>query len=104
MFLLDNRKDQLMSLLNLALTNLILLTRDTFFPESYAHATWKTLQPFFKLPGRLVHSDTDCIVTLRPFNDLALNRDLHQLCQSVNQADLTLPNGLRLRFYMEQHK
>ena len=103
MFLLDNRKDQLMSLLNLALTSLILLTRDTFFPESYAHATWKTLQPFFKLPGRIVHSDTDCIVTLRPFNDLALNRDLQQLCQSVNQADLALPNGLRLRFYMEQH-
>ena len=101
MFELDNRKDQLMSVFNIALTNLIMWTRDTFFPETYAHATWKTLQPFFRLPGRIVQSDTLCTVTLRAFNDLALKRDLLQLCQTVNEADLLLPNGLLLRFHVE---
>lgn len=98
MFELDNRKDQLISVLNIALTNLIMWTRDTFFPESYARATWKTLQPFFRLPGRIETSDTTCTVTLRPFNDLALNRDLIQLCHTINDTQLKLPNGLELQF------
>jgi hypothetical protein len=37
-------------------------------------------------------------VTLRPFNDRALNRDLSAVCQLVNQAPLCLPSGQRLIF------
>lgn len=101
MFELDNRKDQLMSVFNIALTNLIMWTRDTLFPQAYAQATWKTLQPFFRLPGRIVQSDAHCTVTLRPFTDRALKWDLLQLCQTVNDADLLLPDGLLLRFHVE---
>ena len=101
MFQLDNRKDQVMSTLKVALTNLIMWTRQHFFPESYAKATWKRLQPFFALPGRIVKTDTHCSVHLRRFNDLALNRDLSQLCRTVNLADLSLPDGQILEFHME---
>jgi len=103
MFELDNRKDQLMSMFNITLTTLIMWTRDTFFPNSYARATWKTLQPFFRLPGRIETSDTTCLVTLRPFNDLALKRDLIQLCQTVNDAQLKLPDGFVLQFRVMGH-
>ena len=100
MFELDHRKDQLMSMFNIALTNLIMWTRDTFFPQNYARATWQTLQAFFRLPGRIETNDRTCTVILRPFNDLALKRDLIQLCQTVNDAHLTLPNGLELQFWI----
>ena len=103
MFELDNRKDQLMSVFNIALTNLIMWTRDTFFPNSYARVTWKTLQPFFRLPGRIETNATTCMVTLRPFNDLTLKRDLIQLCQKVNNAELKLPDGLVLHFRVIGH-
>lgn len=102
MFQLDDRKDQLMSVFKVTLTNLVMWTRDCFFPPSYAQATWKRLQPFFRLPGRIVKTDTHCAVYLRPFNDLALNRDLLQLCQKVNLAHLTLPDGRILQFYMDR--
>ena len=101
MFQLDNRKDQVMSALKVALTNLIMWTRQHFFPESYAKATWKRLQPFFALPGRIVKTDTHCSVHLRRFNDLALNRDLSQLCRTVNLAGLSLPDGRLLEFHIE---
>jgi hypothetical protein len=103
MFELDNRKDQIMSMFNITLTNLIMWVRDTFFPDSYARATWKTLQPFFRLPGRIETNTCYCIVTLRPFNDLALKRDLIQLCQTVNNAQLKLSNGLELHFHVMGH-
>jgi hypothetical protein len=98
MFELDNRKDQLMSLFKISLANLILWTRDRFFPPTYAHATWKTLKTFFRLPGRILRTTSTCTVTLRPFNDLALTRDLLHLCHIVNAAQLKLPNGLDLHF------
>ena len=101
MFQLDNRKDQLMSALKVALTNLIMWTRQHFFPANYAKATWKRLQAFFALPGRIVKTDTHCSVHLRRFNDLALNRDLSQLCRTVNLAGLSLPDGRLLEFHIE---
>ncbi len=101
MFQLDNRKDQLMSALKVALTNLIMWTRQHFFPERYAKATWKRLQSFFALPGRIVKTETHCLVYLRRFNDLALNRDLSQLCRNVNLACLSLPDARILEFHME---
>ncbi len=48
---LDNRKDQIMTICKLALTNLAMWVRDRFFPSTYAHATWQRLQPFFRLEG-----------------------------------------------------
>ena len=77
-------------------------TRDTFFPDTYARLILKTLRPFFRLPGRIETSDTTCMVVLRPFNDLALKRDLIQLCHAVNDGQLKLPNGLKLQFRVNE--
>ena len=101
MFELDNRKDQLMSALKVALTNLVMWARQHLFPESYAHATWKRLQPFFNLPGRLQVTTTQCSVYLRPFRPLDLQRDLQKLCDIVNRAHLSLPDGRILQFHMD---
>jgi hypothetical protein len=98
MFELDNRKDQVMTSLRLALTNLVMWTRDQFFPKTYAQATWKRLAPFFRLPGHIVDHADRRLVYLRPFNDRQLNRDLDHLCQRVNQAQLRLPDGRYLEF------
>jgi hypothetical protein len=98
MFDLDNRKDQIMTTLRLALTNLVMWTRDQFFPKTYAQATWKRLAPFFRLPGHVVNHTDRCLVYLRPFNDRQLNRDLDHLCERVNQAQLRLPDGRYLEF------
>lgn len=103
MFELDNRKDQLMSALKVALTNLVMWTRDHLFPESYIHATWKRLQPFFNLPGQLQITTTHCIVHLKSFRPLDLQRDLKQLCETVNLAHLYLPDGRILQFHIDQH-
>lgn len=98
MFELDNRKDQIMTSLRLALTNLVMWVRDHCFPKEYAHATWKRLAAFFRLPGHVVYHPDRCLVFLRPFNDRQLNRDLDTLCERVNQAQLRLPDGRFLEF------
>ena len=74
MFELDNRKDQIMTSLRLALTNLIMWVRDHCFPHDYANATWKRLAAFFHLPGHVVYHPERCQVYLRPFNDRQRNR------------------------------
>jgi len=102
MYQLDDRKDQLMTSLRLALTNLIMWTRDQFFPPSYAQATWKRLAPFFRLPGHLVDEPDRLLVYLRPFNDRQLNRDLAALCEKVNALNPCLPDGRSLRFLAYQ--
>lgn len=94
----DNAKDQIMAVFKLLLVNLIMWTRDHCFPADYAHATLTRLLPFFRLPGRLLTFHDHVLVTLRPFNDRALNRDLVQFCQLVNQAHLCLPEGKLLMF------
>jgi len=98
MFALDNRKDQIMTSLRLALTNLVMWVRDHYFPQDYAKATWKRLASFFRLPGHIVRYPDRCLVFLRPFNDRQLNRDLEALCERVNQAQLRLPDGRLLEF------
>ena len=40
-----------MTVCKLALANLVMWTRDHYFPQTYAHATWGRLSPFFQLPG-----------------------------------------------------
>ncbi|MFL5654794.1 MAG: hypothetical protein ACJ8CB_11555, partial [Ktedonobacteraceae bacterium] len=67
MYELDHRKDQIMTVCKLALTNLAMWVRDRFFPSIYAHATWQRLQPFFRLPGRIQWGHDAVHIDLRPF-------------------------------------
>jgi hypothetical protein len=90
---LDNRKDQMMTICKLALTNLAMWVRDHFFPSTYVHATWQRLQPFFRLPG-CVHWGCDAVsIDLRSFNNRQLTRDLLVVCQRVNEIQPRLPDG-----------
>ncbi len=98
MYELDNRKDQVMTVCKVALVNLVMWTRDHYFPLTYAHATWKRLASFFRLPGRVTRGPRAVSVELRPFNDRHLNHDLVALCERVNQAAPQLPDGRRLLF------
>ena len=98
MYELDNRKDQFMTVCKVALVNLVMWTRDHYFPLTYAHATWKRLAPFFHLPGRVTRGPRAVSVELHPFNDRQLNHDLVALCERVNQAAPQLPDGRQLLF------
>jgi hypothetical protein len=96
MYALDQRKDQLMSVVKVALSNLAMWVREQYLSASYAHATWHRLRPFFDLPGT-IHSETGQIrIQLRPFNDRALNRDLEEVCRKVAAQPPRLPDGRRL--------
>lgn len=98
MYELVHAKDQVMTVLKLALANVVMWTRDTYFPAGYAHATWRRLAPFFQLAGTVVPDACTVRVELRPFNDRALNRDLAILCERVNLAAPQLPDGRLLSF------
>jgi hypothetical protein len=98
MYELNNDKDQVMTVCKVALTNLGMWVRDHYFPPSFAQATWKRLEPFFKLPGQVIWEAESVRVTLRPFNDRQLNRDLAVLCARVAVAAPQLPDGRRLLF------
>src|SRR5689334_16455670 len=87
-----------MTVCKVAMAHLAMWVRDQFFPASYAHATWRRLVPFFRLPGTVVSNATTVRVTLRPFPDRALNRDLTLLCERVNEASPRLPDGRHLCF------
>jgi hypothetical protein len=95
---LDDRKDQVVTVCTVALANLAVWARDQYFPASYARATWPRLAPFFRLPGRVVVVPDAVTVTLRPFNDRRLSRDLAILCGRIDEAQPRLPDGRRLRF------
>ncbi len=100
MYELEHAKDQLMTVLKLALANVVMWTRDTYFPAAYAQATWHRLAPFFRLPGWVIWGTETVEVELRPFNDRQLNRDLEAVCEKVNAQEPHLPDGRRLRFKM----
>jgi hypothetical protein len=93
MYELDNAKDQVMTVCKVALANLVMWTRDQYFPASYAQATWARLAPFFRLPGRVIVRADQVCVELRPFNDRQLNRDLVEVCARVVAARPHLPDG-----------
>ena len=98
MYELDNRKDHVMTVCKLALTNLVMWTRDHYFPQTYAQATWGRLVRFFRLSG-LVTGDQECVcVGFRPFNDRHLNEDLTILCERVSKTAPRLPDGRHLLF------
>jgi hypothetical protein len=100
MYELNHAKDQVMTTLKLALANLVMWTRDTYFPAPYAHATWYRMAPFFHLPGRVVWGKDTVEVELHPFNDCHLNRDLAAVCAQVSVAAPRLPGGQQLRVQM----
>ena len=101
MYELDNRKDQIMTVFKVAVTNLIMWTRDQYFPDTYSSATWERLAPFFRLPG-IVRSNRQTVsVSLRPFHERSLNRDLILVCQLVNQKQPHLPDGRQLTFSVQ---
>ena len=102
MYELDNRKDQIMTICKLALTNLTMWMRDQCFPAAYAHATWARLAPFFQLPGIVTSHRHVVAVQLRPFHDRQYNRDLVLLCQQVNEKQLHLPDGRLLLFQVQE--
>jgi cellobiose-specific phosphotransferase system component IIA len=104
MYELSHAKDQLMTVLKLALANVVMWTRDTYFPAAYAQATWHRLAPFFRLPGWVVWGTETVEVELRPFNDRRLNRDLEAICAQVNAEEPRLPDGRRLRFTMRAQR
>jgi len=87
-----------MTVCKVALANLTMWVRDQYFPASYGHATWGRLLPFFQLSGTITRDARTIQVELTPFNDRALNRDLAQLCERVNQASPHLPDGRQLSF------
>jgi len=93
MYKLNNDKDQVMTVCKVALANLAMWTRDHFFPDTYAHATWKHLAPFFDLPGRMTWERATVRVERRPFNDQQLTRELTVLCAQVNTRTPHLPDG-----------
>ncbi|MBO0797082.1 MAG: hypothetical protein J2P36_39895 [Ktedonobacteraceae bacterium] len=90
-----------MTVFKVALVNLVMWTRDHYFPESYSHATWKRLAPFFHLPGLVTQGQDAVEVSLRPFNDKRYNHDLEALCERVNAAAPRLPNGRHLQFSVQ---
>ena len=98
MYELNNRKDHVMTVFKVALANLAMWTRDRYFPDIYENATWERLAPFFRLPGIVRSNQHTVEVELRPFNDRQYNRDLHLLCQRVNQKQPHLPDGRLLSF------
>jgi hypothetical protein len=98
MYELDNRKDQIMTVFKVAMTNVAMWTRDQYFPDTYSAATWERLAPFFRLPGIIRSNRQTVSVSLRPFNDRQYNRDLNLLCQCINQKQPHLPDGRLLQF------
>jgi hypothetical protein len=101
MYELDHAKDQVMTVCKVALANLLMWTRDQYFPATYAQATWKRLTPFFQLAGRVRWEPETVRVELRPFNDAQLNRDLNALCTRIATAQPRLPDGRRLVFTVQ---
>jgi hypothetical protein len=51
------------------------------------------LQPFFRLPGRVLWDREGVHVELRPFNNRQLTRDLVAVCRRVNEVRPRLPDG-----------
>ncbi len=96
MYELDDRKDQVMTALKLALANLAMWARDNYFPREYARATWRRLTPFFQLPARVARRPDTIGVELTAFNDRRLGRDLVAVCDRISEIPPRLPGGHRL--------
>lgn len=98
MYELDDRKDQLVSGLRVFLVSVLQWLRDTAFPESYAHATYKTLAPFLQMGGFVLEHPDRIEVRLDGFWQSAKQRDLEQVVARCNARQFTAPDGRPLRF------
>jgi hypothetical protein len=96
MYELDHAKDQIMTLLKVGLANLGMWVRDQYFGESYQHASWQRLLPFFQLGGWITTTASEIQLEVCAFNNRALVRDLEELCCNVNTSGAYLPDGRRL--------
>ena len=96
MYELDHAKDQVMTRLQLGLANLGMWVRDQYFGESYQHASWQRLLPFFKLGGWVTTTANEVKLDVCAFNNRPLVRDLEELCRKVNADAVMLPDGRRL--------
>jgi hypothetical protein len=96
MYELDHAKDQIMTLLKVALANLGMWVRDQYFGESYQHCGWQRLLPFFKLSGWLTTTASEVQIEFCAFNNRTLVRDLEEVCRNVNEGAVILPDGRRL--------
>jgi hypothetical protein len=96
MYELDHAKDQIMTLLKVALANLGMWVRDHYFGESYQHCGWQRLLPFFKLGGWVSTTTSEVHLEVCAFNNRALMRDVEEVCHQVNAGDARLPDGRRL--------
>jgi len=101
MYELDDSKDQLMTVLKLALCNLAMWVRDKYFAPEYSRGTWPRLAPFFRLPGQVAWGTDTSSVELRAYNDRQLNRDLAALCARVTATEPKLADGRRLVLSVE---
>ena len=99
---LDDRKDQLMTMLKVALANLGMWVRDNCFGASYAEASWQRLLPFFRLGGWVSSDGQKVAIELEKFNHRGMNRDLAELCEKVNNLQLKVEDGRRLEFSLRQ--
>jgi hypothetical protein len=72
MYELDHAKDQIMTLLKVALANLGMWVRDQYFGESYQHCGWQRLLPFFKLSGWLTTTASEVQIEFCAFNNRTL--------------------------------
>ncbi len=104
MYELKHTKDQVMTVLKLALANVVMWVRDRYFPTTYAHATWHRLAPFFRLLGQVVFGTDTVEVELRSFNDRQLNRDLEAFCAQVSAKAPHLEDGRLLRLALSTNE
>jgi hypothetical protein len=74
----------------------LIFLRDQYFGESYQHASWQRLLPFFKLGGWITTTTSEVQLDVCAFNNRALVRDLEEVCRNVNASGATLPDGGRL--------
>jgi hypothetical protein len=98
MYELDDRKDQLISALRVFLVSVLQWLRDTAFPASYAHATYKTLAPFLQMDGFALEHPDRIEVRLDGFWQSAKQRDLEEVVARCNARQFTAPDGRPLRF------
>jgi hypothetical protein len=98
MYELDDRKDQLMSALRVCLVNVLQWLRDTVFPASYAHATYKTLTPFVQMGGFVIERPECLEIFLDGFWQSAKQQDLEEVVARCNVRQFTTPDGRPLRF------
>jgi len=96
MYELDHAKDQIMTLLKVALANLGMWVRDHYFGESYQHCSWHRLLPFFKLGGSISMTASEVHLEVCAFNNRTLARDVEDVCRNVNTRGASLPDGRRL--------